>query len=668
MPILLKLLLILTISIIAKSAIKRASLLRDLFLVRAGDLREERLLRQGRGWIHIPGQGHEALAALATSLEPDDLLFLYYRDRALMQARGVTPLEMAREHLATAHSSSGGRQMPVHGSFRRLGIYPPATPTASQCLPALGAAWGIKHLGMNRVVLCTIGDASTRQGEFFEAVVQAVQDRLPIVFVVEDNGYGISTPTLDQLPFRLGIFDPSIFRHVDGRSVEMVADAGSDAIAAARRGDGPMVLWVELDRLTSHTNSDDHRIYRTTAEIAAMQARDPVTRYAASLVERGMLDATQVEALQSEATAEADAAYAAAEIEPAPMASSANTKLFGPFERDGYLPPFTLEDAANTMAGALNATLREALARIPNTIIFGEDVEDPKGGVFGFTKGLSTRFPGRVVNSPLAEATIAGMGVGLAATGFRPILEMQFIDFIAPAFNQLLNQAATLRWRSNGDWTCPAVFYAPYGAYLPAGSTWHSQSNEGIWTHIPGLRVAVPSTPSDLMGLLWSALQESDPTLLLVPKHIMRVRHDPLPPQARGFGRARTVQSGTDVTLVTWGNCLEIAQKAAAHHADRWSIEIIDLISLVPCDWAAIDASVAKTGRLVVVTEDARTGSFGQAIITEAVGSQARFNRFLSPPLLVAREDGHIPFNPVLEYAVLPDAARVHAALAEVMQ
>jgi 2-oxoisovalerate dehydrogenase E1 component len=272
------------------------------------------------------------------------------------------------------------------------------------------------------------------------------------------------------------------------------------------------------------------------------------------------------------------------------------------------------------------------------------------------------------VNSPLAEATIAGMGVGLAATGFKPILEMQFIDFIAPAFNQLLNQAATLRWRSNGDWTCPAVFYAPYGAYLPAGSTWHSQSNEGVWTHSPGLRVAVPGTPADLAGLFWSALQESDPTLLLIPKHIMRVRHDPVPPQPRGFGCARTVQAGTDITVVTWGNCLEVVHRAAAHHADRWSIEIIDLISLVPCDWAAIDASVAKTGRLVVVTEDARTGSFGQAIITEAVASQARFNRFLSPPLLVAREDGHIPFNPVLEYAVLPDAERVHAALTEVMQ
>jgi 2-oxoisovalerate dehydrogenase E1 component len=456
--------------------------------------------------------------------------------------------------------------------------------------------------------------------------------------------------------------------HVDGRSVAAVAAAGRDAIAAARRGGGPTVLWVEIDRLMSHTNSDDHRLYRSAEDIATMKSRDPVDLYAQALLAGGDLDAGEIAALQDAATAEADAAYAVAENEPAPLAESANTKLFGSSDAQGHLPPFALDDAANTMAGALTGVLREALARIPNVLLFGEDVEDPKGGVFGFTKGLSTRFPGRVVNSPLAEATIVGMGVGLAATGYRPIFEMQFIDFIAPAFNQLLNQAATLRWRSNGDWTCPAIFYAPYGAYLPAGSTWHSQSNEGFWTHISGLRVAVPSTPADLVGLLWSALQESDPTLLLIPKHIMRVRHEVRPPQRRGFGAARIVQAGEDVTVVTWGNCVEIVQKAAADRASRCSVEIIDLVSLVPCDWAAIDASVAKTGRLVVVNEDARTGSFGQAIIAEMVGTQTRFNRFLSPPLLVAREDGHIPFNPVLEYAVLPDVARVQAALTDVMR
>ncbi len=259
------------------SAIQRLAL---LLQIREGDRCEEHLLRQGRGWIHIPGAGHEALSALAESLLADDLLFLYYRDRALMQARGVTPLEMAREYLATASSSSGGRTMPVHGSYRRLGIFPPVTPTGSQCLPAVGAAWGLRMVGPGRVVLCTIGDAATRQGEFFEAVAQAVQERLPIVFVVEDNAYGISTPTRRQLPFRLGLFAESIYRRVDGRSYDAVLAAGSTAIDAARRGDGPSVLWIELDRLTSHTNSDDHRVYREAGDIASMQERDPVTLFA----------------------------------------------------------------------------------------------------------------------------------------------------------------------------------------------------------------------------------------------------------------------------------------------------------------------------------------------------------------------------------------------------
>lgn len=635
-----------------------------LLQVREGDRCEEHLLRQGRGWIHIPGSGHEALAALAESLQSDDLLFLYYRDRALMQARGVTPLEMAREYLATASSSSGGRTMPVHGSYRRLGIFPPATPTGSQCLPAVGAAWGLRMAGPGRVVLCTIGDASTRQGEFFEAVALAVQDRLPIVFVVEDNGYGISTPTDRQLPFRIGLFPEALYRHVDGRSYDAVLTAGRAAIDAARRGEGPSMLWVELDRLASHTNSDDHRTYRTAEAIAAMQARDPVALLAGGMIERNALTQEQYDAMREDARRSVDAAFRAAEAEPAPDPETACDELLGPANADGVTLPFALGESGRTVAGALNVVLREALDRVPGTVIYGEDVEDPKGGVFGFTKGLSTRHPGRVVNSPLAEATIAGTAVGLAATGYRPIFELQFIDFAAPGFNQFLNQLATLRWRSNGDWTCPAVFYAPCGAYLPAGATWHSQSNEGLWTHIPGLRVAVPSTPEDMAGLLWTALQEEDPTLLLIPKHSMRVRHPPLPGSVRmGFGRARIVREGTDVTVVAWGNCIELAREAADDIADRCSTEIIDLVSLAPCDWGTVAASVARSGRLVVVSEDSRVGNFGQAVIAEMVGTPERFDAFLSPPVLVARDDVHIPYHPVLEYAVLPDVARIRSAI-----
>jgi 2-oxoisovalerate dehydrogenase E1 component len=272
-----------------------------------------------------------------------------------------------------------------------------------------------------------------------------------------------------------------------------------------------------------------------------------------------------------------------------------------------------------------------------------------------------------VRNAPLAEATIAGAGIGLAAAGLRPIVELQFIDFAAPALNQLANQLATLRWRSRGEWTAPLVLYAPHGAYLPAGSAWHSQSNEGWWTHIPGLRVAVPSTPGDAAALLWTALHEQDPTLILIPKHVMRLRQ-PIARGPRGFARARTVRRGSDVTLVAWGNGVEIAAAAADALANRASVEIIDPVSLVPFDWETLEASVARTGRLVVVDEDSRTGCFGQTIVAEMVGRDSRFAHFLSAPKLVARADAHVPYHPALEYAILPDVERVTHAIEETLQ
>lgn len=640
----------------------RVALLRTMLAVRAGDLREEKLLRQGRGWIHIPGQGHEPLAAIAAYLEPGDLLFPYYRDRALFQAHGVTALEMARDCLATATSSSRGRMMPVHGTYRRLGIYPPATPTGSQCLPAAGAAWALAREGRRKIALATIGDASTRQGEFFEALALAVEMALPLVLVVEDNGYGISTPTAHQLPMRLGLFAPEFATPVDGRDIDALARAARAAIAKARDGDGPTLLWVELDRLTSHTNSDDHRIYRSDAEIAAMRARDPVELHAKSVVDSGELAASALAAMRADVDREAEEAFARAETEPAPAPASAAADLYGQASRDGVTLPFALADRENTIAAAWHRALAEALDRFPSTILFGEDVEDPKGGVFGFTRGLSSRHPGRVRNAPLAEATIVGAGIGLAAAGLRPIVELQFIDFAAPAMNQLANQLATLRWRSRGEWTCPLVIYAPHGAYLPAGSAWHSQSNEGWWTHIPGLRVAVPSTPDDAAALLWTALHEQDPTLVLIPKHLMRLRQ-PVDGRPRGFGRARIARHGDDVTLVAWGNGVEIALAAAEAMAGRASIEVVDPVSLVPFDWEALEASVARTGRLVVIDEDARTGCFGQTVVAEMVSRESRFAHLLAAPQLVARVDGHVPYHPLLEQAVLPDAARVIAAI-----
>jgi 2-oxoisovalerate dehydrogenase E1 component len=661
--------------------------LRWMFTARAGDEREGILLRQGKGWLHVSGAGHEALGGLAYHLRPADVIFPHYRDRALMLARGMSTEQLARDYFARAGSSSAGRNIPSHYSSGQLNVVSIASPTGSQCLPAVGCAWGItlsakgtlKHPEHNYqgegdpspVVVCCLGDAATRQGEFYEAVCFAVQEHLPIVFVVEDNGYGISTRTQRLLPFRLGIFAEDRVSRVNGRDIADVLECGGRAITKARIGGGPSILWCELDRLSSHTSSDDHRVYRTAEEIESLGVADPIPRLVQRLVKSGELTPNDWAAMQANVRRAVDVAYQRVEAEPKPDATSLGEHLFGPTIEHVSLPspPEGAPKVGSarrgvTMIAAVNHTFGAALERFPSLLMFGEDIEDPKGGVFGFTAGLSSRFPGRVVNSPLAEGTIVGVGAGLAAAGYRPVFEIQFIDFIGPGLNQLITQATTLRWRSKGEWACPLVLYAPYGAYLPAGGMWHSQSNDGWWAHTPGLRVAIPSCPEDAAGLFWAAFQDEDPTLILIPKHLCRVRMPTQRLDAIPFGRAAVRRVGDDVTLVSWGNGMELAEKAAQRMAvEGVAVEVIDLRTLVPCDWGLIERSLQKTGRLVVVHEDNRTCGFGQAVIAEMITPPERFDLLLSPPQLVARPDIHIPFCPDLEYALLPDLDRVVRAI-----
>jgi 2-oxoisovalerate dehydrogenase E1 component len=647
-----------------RASFPKVDLLRTMMLSREGDRREGILMRQGKGWFQVPGMGHEALAAIAYHLRPDDYIFPTYRDRALMLARGMTTREIALDFMARAGSSSDGRNMPAHYSSRALNVFSVATPTGAQCLPAVGAAWGVKLAGDDRVVVCTIGDAATRQGEFYEAVCHAIQESLPIVFVVEDNQYGISTPTRHMLPMRLHVFDEQWVVYVNGRYADEVYEKSGEAIRKARTGGGPTILWCEIDRLSSHTSADDHRVYRPAEEIEAMFERDPIRLLAEQLIAEGALTQAQYEQMQADITREVDAIYQEVERVPLPDPAHVLDHLYG--EPPAHYQPLPLEAESEptTMVAAFNRTFHAAMETFDTIVVFGEDIEDPKGGVFGFTKGLSSKYPERVRNSPLAEATIVGTAVGLAAMGYRPVFEIQFIDFITPGFHQLVSQIATLRWRSKGEWKCPLVIYSPYGAYLPAGGMWHSQSNDGWWAHTPGIRVAIPSTPEDIAGLFWAAIQDDDPTLLLIPKHIFRVRMPVQAYRAIPFGKAAIRREGTDVTVVAWGNTLELAFQAAEQFAQQGvSLEIIDPRTLVPFDWETVEQSLAKTGRLVVIHEDNRTCGFGQAIITEMTSAPERFNMLLSPPQLVARYDVHIPFCPELEYAVLPDLARVMQAI-----
>jgi len=643
-------------------------LLHTMALAREGDRREGILLRQSKGWFQVSGMGHEALAALMYTLRPDDYLFPYYRDRAMVLARGITNYELALAYLAKRDSSSGGRQMPGHYSDRSHNLFSVATPTAAQCIPATGAAWGLKMDGGDQVVVTSVGDAAIRQGEFYEALAFALQENLPVIFVIEDNRYGISTPTEKFFPYRLGALGEKSMIRVDARDSYCLYEVGQECVAKARRGDGPTVLWCELDRLCAHTSSDDQRLYRLADDLSLDLTRDPIDILSRRLVADGTLTQDEWNHELMEIAEQVDRDYRRAEAAADPDPAEVLSHLMGP-PTAPVIPPLELTPEM-TMVAAVNQTLQKALAENPKVLMFGEDIEDPKGGVFGLTKGLSKQFPGRVLNSPLAEATIFGAAVGLASLGWRPVFELQFIDFIGPALNQLMTQVASLRWRTCGEWSCPMVIIAPYGAYLPGGSIWHSESNEGMWAHIHGLNVVVPSTTEDAAGLLWTAIHGNDPTLFLVPKHIFRKRAATNPkPEAIPLGQAVVRRTGQDVTLVTWGNCTELAEEAADHlHDEGVSVELIDLRSISPCDYATIELSLRHTGRLVVVHEDARTTGFGQSIITEMTSYPDRFNLFLSAPQLVARKDCHIPYNPILEYAVLPDLDEVMNAVRLTME
>lgn len=634
-----------------------------MLFAREGDRREAILLRQGKGWMQIPGMGHEALAALAYPLTPDDMIFPCYRDRALMLARGVETYDLALDFLGRTGSSSEGRNLPGHFSSKRHNVFSHASPTALQCLPAVGAAWGFVRSGESHVVLCNIGDAATRQGEFYEAVCFAVQERLPVVFIVEDNGYGISTSTKKQLPFRLGIFAESLYERIDGRDPEIVLRAGQRAVDRARSGGGPTLLWCDVDRLSSHTSADDHSAYRSQEEIDEISARDPLALFSNRLIERGILTEAQWASMQKDVAEDVVKAYRLADQAAWPDPMRAIFDVYGP-PAPHVDPPAGAFGDEESIVSALNKTFAEGLAQFPDLMMFGEDIADPKGGVFGLTKGLSTRFPDRVLNSPLAEATIIGTAAGLAATGHRPVFEIQFIDFLAPGFNQLANQVSTLRWRTGGQWTCPAVFYATYGAYTPGAAIWHSQSNEAWWTHMPGLRVAVPSTPQDAIGLFWSAFQDNDPSLMLIPKHLFRRRMPVDPPAAIPFGQAAVRLAGDSVTVVAWGNGVDLALDAAALLAESGvTAEVIDLRTLVPCDLLTVEESLRKTGRLVVVEEDMRTCGFGSFVISEIAADPERFYLLAAPPQLVSREDVQIPYCPSVEEYLLPSVDNVVTAI-----
>ena len=636
-------------------------LLKTILESRHADLREQNLNRQGKGHFHVSGMGHEALAAISILLGPDDYVVPYYRDRGLVLGRGMTTRELALEYFAKRNTGSGGRQMPSHYSDAAHHIWSVPTPTGSQLLPACGIAWGIQLDGKKNLVITTVGDAATRQGDFFEAICFAKEKKLPVLFVVEDNAYGISSYTRDTNPLALDALQPNDWRQIEGRDVQKIYDSAEEAIDKIRAGNGPVFFWIKMERLSSHTSSDDQKLYRSAEELRELEKCDPLKCWKDQLIAEGILSAEEFAQIDNEIKERIRQEYRDAEEaeDPSPNELQVNVTASSPKLDDEILPP-----GKYRIGDTVNKTLRAGLEEDPRRIIFGEDVEDPKGGVFRLTQKLSTDFPKQVFNSPLAESTILGVACGLASYGKRPVFELQFIDFIYPGFNQLVTNISTLRWRSFGNWKCPAVFYAPYGAYLPGGSLWHSQANESVLAHYPGLSVVIPSTPEDAAGLLWTAMHGEDPIIFLIPKHLLWAERESAEPiRAVPFGQARKRTDGSDVTLVAWGNAIEKSLEAIARIDDDARVELLDLRSIVPWDEEAVEKSVRKTRRLVVVQEDTETCSVGQMIISHLAGNAELWSTMISPPILISKGNVVIGYNPIYEYAALPDVDRIMAAI-----
>jgi 2-oxoisovalerate dehydrogenase E1 component len=648
------------------------------------DDREITLKRQNLIFFQASGAGHEAVqVAAGMVLRPGhDWIYPYYRDRALCLTLGVTPYEMLLQAVGAADDpASGGRQMPSHWGAPKLNIVTSSSPTGTQFVQAVGCAEAgrMLHANSDEITLVTGGEGSTSEGEFWEALNAACLKQLPVLFLIEDNGYAISVPIEAQTAggniSALVAGFPHLFRReVDGVDFLAAYRALEDAVAHCRSGRGPALVHAHVVRLYSHSLSDDERMYKTAAERKAESERDPILTFPKFLVDEGILDRQALQLIVHDVDAEVHEAPQEALRQEAPERGSALAHLYS----DRVDPTSQGFDAApqfsgepKTMVDLLNATLREEMRRDPNVLVFGEDVADcsreenltevkGKGGVFKVTAGLQTEFGSRrVFNTPLAEAAIVGRAIGMATRGLKPVAEVQFFDYIWPALMQIRDELATIRWRSNGGFSCPAVLRVPIGGYLNGGAIYHSQCGEVEFTHIPGLRVVMPSNALDACGLLRTAIRSDDPVLFLEHKRLYREPYNrsphPGPDFTIPFGRAKVVKTGHSLTIVTYGAVVQKALQAAMQ-VERTnhevSIEVIDLRSLAPYDWDAIRASVDKTNRVIVAHEDCLSWGYG-AEIAARIADQL-FDTLDAPVRRVGALDTWVGYHPQLENAILP--------------
>ena len=672
---------------------------RIMYLSRRLDEREMQLKRQQKVFFQVSGSGHEAvLVAVGQLLKPGyDWFFPYYRDRALCLALGITPLSMLLEATGSANAPySGGRQMPNHWGDPSLHIVSQSSPTGTQWLQAVGCAEASLFLSKVDSSSCQIhsdeityvsgGEGATSEGEFYESLNTACAKNVPVLYLVEDNAYAISVPVNQQTPggsisHLLATYPNLMVLTCDGTDPFDSLEVLNKAVSYCRSERGPALVHASVVRLHSHSISDDDGSYRTAAERELDSARDPLPRFRQLLTLEYSLEKQKIRDLELAAEAELEAAVDSVLTAPAPSPASIMHHIYSTAvdaSSSCFCSPAKTTGPPKTMVELIRDCLADEIARDSRVLLFGQDVADcsneeqlphvpGKGGVFKCTHGLQKKFGSdRVFNTPIGEANIVGRAIGMALRGLKPVVEIQFFDYIWPAMLQIRDELAVFRWRSNNNFKCPIVIRVPIGGYLGGGGIYHSQSGEVTFCHIPGIRVVMPSTALDANGLLRTAIRCDDPVLFLEPKHLYRQVHnrDPYPgtDYMVPFGNAKVVRQGTHLTILAYGSlvnqCLQAAHiLSRAHHI---SAEVIDLRSLSPYDWAAIRESVRKTNRALIVHEDWLSWGYGAEIAARI--AEQMFDELDAPVTRLGARDCFCAYHPSLENALLPQVEEIVAS------